>query len=146
MKYLFAILTVLTVQTVFSTKPCVKCDLEKVRIANQHLDSLTTKILFDFLSTFDNSCKNNVEYSEFSNETLFAVLEKAPDLLFQVLSSEEIDDRIIIKEIGNPINDLIDLQNIYNKTRRATAKPELKTKYLNALISAAEKNGQKLKE
>lgn len=146
MKYLFTILTVLVVQTVFAVKPCEKCDLEKVRIVNQHLDSLTAQMLSEFLCTFDNSCKINVEYSQFSNETLYAALEKAPNLFFQVLTTLQIDNTIILKEIENPINDLISLQSVYDKTKLATAKTELKSKYLNALILAAEKSGQKLKK
>ncbi len=146
MKYLFTILTVLVVQTVFAVKPCDKCDLEKVRIVNQHLDSLTYQMLTEFLCTFDNSCKNNVEYSEFSNETLFSVLEKAPNLFFQVMATRQIDNKIILKEIENPINDLINLQTVYDKTKIATTKTELKTKYLNALILAANKSGLKLKK
>lgn len=146
MKYLLTILTVLSFQTVFATKPCDKCDLDKVRIVNQHLDSLTTQMLSEFLCTIDNSCKNNVEFLEFSNETLFAVLEKAPNLFFQVMTTGKIDNEIILIEIENPINDLINLQTVYDKTKLATAKTELKTKYLNALILAAEKSGQKLKK
>jgi len=103
-------------------------------------------MLSEFLCTFDNSCKNNAEYSEYSNETLFAVLEKAPNLFFQVMATGQIDNKIILKEIENPISDLINLQNIYNETKLATAKTELKTIYLNALIIAAEKGGQKLKK
>jgi len=139
-------MTVLAFQTVFAVKPCDKCDVEKVRLVNQHLDSLTDQMLSEFLCTFDNSCKNNVEYSEFSNETLFTVLEKAPTLFFQVLTTRQIDDKIILKEIENPINDLINLQAVYDKTKLATAKTELKSIYLNALILAAEKSGQKLKK
>ncbi len=103
-------------------------------------------MLSEFMCTFDNSCKNNVEYSEFSNETLFAVLEKAPNLFFQVMTTGQIDNEIILKEIENPINDLINLQAVYDKTKLATAKTELKTDYLDALILAAEKSGQKLKK
>jgi hypothetical protein len=146
MKYLFTILTVLTFQTVFGKKPCDKCDLDKVRIVNEHIDSLTAQMLSDFLCTFDNSCKNNVEYSEFSNRTLFAVLEKTPNLFFQVITSGQIDDKIILEEIKNPIDDLLDLQKIYDKIKLTSAKTELKAKYLNALIYAAKKGGQQLKE
>jgi hypothetical protein len=146
MNYLFSTLMVFAFQTVFAVKPCDKCDLEKVRIVNQHLDSLTDQMLSEFLCTFDISCEINAEYSEFSNETLFAVLEKAPNLFFRVLTTRQIDNKIILKEIENPINDLIDLQSVYDQTKLATAQSELKTKYLNALILAAEKSGQKLKK
>ena len=146
MRYLLAILTFLTVNAVFATRPCIKCDLEKVRIVNQHLDSLTDQMVGEFLCTFNNSCITNVEYSELSNETLFAVLDKAPTLFFQVLTNGQIDDRFILSEIENPVNDVINLQAVYDRIRFSEANTELKTKYLNALLSAAEKRGQALRK
>ncbi|HNX43267.1 MAG TPA: hypothetical protein PLJ84_00775 [Bacteroidales bacterium] len=62
------------------------------------------------------------------------------------MATRQIDNKIILKEIENPINDLINLQTVYDKTKIATTKTELKTKYLNALILAANKSGLKLKK
>jgi len=146
MKYLFALLTVLLLRVAFATTPCDKCDLEKVRIVNQHLDSLTAQMVHEFLCTFDNSRINNAEYSELSNETLYLVLEKAPDLFFKVLTSGHFDDRIILREIENPLSDGINLQKIYDKIKLSETRTRLKTKYLNALILAAEKGKQKIKK
>jgi len=146
MKYLFTILTVLSFLIVLGKEPCDKCDLEKVRIVNQHLGSLTAQMISEFLCTFDNSCRNNVEYSEFSNETLFAVLEKAPNLFFQVVSRGQTDNSIILQEIENPISDLIDLQKIYDKIKHTTTKTEIKAEYLNAVILAAKNGGKELKK
>ena len=76
MKVLFSILTLFTFLTASADKNCKSCDIEKVKIVNDHLDSLTFQIVKDFLCTFDKSCINNAEYSEWSNETLFLVIEK----------------------------------------------------------------------
>jgi len=36
---------------------CKKCDVNKVKAVNEHLDRLTFTLVEDFLCTFDNSCK-----------------------------------------------------------------------------------------
>jgi len=145
MKELFTILILLTFLTAFADKNCKKCDLEKVKTVNEHLDSLTFQIVNEFLCTFDNSCINNAEYSEWSNETLFKVLDKAPTIFFQVVAKGQVDKKILLRQIENPIND-IDIQIIYNKIKETKVPTDLKTEYLNALISAANYGGQKIKK
>ena len=145
MKYCFTILTLLIVQTVFGQNPCEKCDIEKVKIVNENLDRLTDQMVREFLCTFDNSCNDNAEYSEYSNETFFAVLEKNATLFFQVITKDKLDNKVFLKEIESPVNDSIDLQTIYDKIKLIPGKTNLKNQYLNALILAAEKGGQKLK-
>ncbi|NOU47118.1 MAG: hypothetical protein HOO86_08660 [Bacteroidales bacterium] len=146
MKYFLIIFALLGTPTVFALNPCDKCDIERVLLVSENLDCLTTEMLNEFLCTFDKSCSVNVEYSEFSNETLYAVLEKAPTLFFQVIANGQFDNDILIEEIKNPINDLIDLQSVYDNAKSLFFEKELKTKYLNALIIAAEKNGENLEE
>ena len=144
MKGYFTILTLLTFTTVFAENNCVKCDLDKVKIVNEHIDSLTFKMVSDFLCTFDDSCINNVEYSEWSNETLFKVINKAPTLFFKVIEKGQVDNNLLLKEIESPINDLIDLQGTYDKLNSTTVSPDIKSKYLNAVIKAAEKSGENI--
>jgi hypothetical protein len=145
MKGFFTVLTLLTFTTIFAVTPCDKCDIEKVKIANEHLDSLTFQIVNDFLCTFDSICKNNVEYSEWSNETLFKVLEKSPTLFFKVIATGHVDSKLLLKEIESPIHDY-DFQKIYNKIKATSAPTNIKSKYLNALIVAADKDGKKIKK
>ena len=145
MKGFFTVLTLLTFTTIFAATPCDKCDIEKVKIVNEHLDSLTFQIVSDFLCTFDSICKNNVEYSEWSNETLFKVLEKSPTIFFQVAAKEQVNSKLLLREIESPIHDF-DLQKIYDKIKATSEPTNIKAKYLNALIVAAQKDGQKIKE
>jgi len=145
MKAFFSILTLFLFLTASADKNCKSCDIEKVKIVNEHLDSLTFQIVKDFLCTFDKSCINNAEYSEWSNETLFAVIDKEPSLFFQVVATGQVDNKLLLREIENPVNDK-NIQVIYDKIKGTTESGDLKTEYLNALMSAAKKGGQKLKK
>ena len=52
-----------------------KCDLETIKNLRIHKDSLTDKLMTDFLISIDKSCQNNVEWSEASNWTLFRLAD-----------------------------------------------------------------------
>lgn len=145
MKRVFTVLTLLTFTTVFAVTPCDKCDIEKVKVVNEHLDSLTFQIVSDYLCTFDSICNNNVEYSEWSKETLFKVLEKSPTVFFQVIAAGQVDSKLLLREIESPIHDF-DLQKIYNNIKATSTPTNIKAKYLNALIAAADKDRQKIKK
>lgn len=135
--------TILTfvIMTVLADEPCKKCDINKVIIVSEHLDSLTYKMVDAFLSTFDKSCKTNVEFSEFGNEMLYKVLGKYTELYFQIITNENVNNKALLIEIENPIFDL-DLQDIYEKVKCSSAPPGLKTKYLDAIFKAGMKNNQ----
>ena len=145
MKKILTVLTLLTFTTVFASSPCDKCDIEKVKAANEHLDSLTFQIVNDFLCTFDSICNNNIEYSEWSNEMLFKVLEKSPTIFFKVIATGQVDSKLLLREIESPIHNF-DFQKIHNKIKAASGSTNIKSKYLNALIAAADKDGQKIKK
>ncbi|MCI1267826.1 MAG: hypothetical protein LKG19_14720 [Saprospiraceae bacterium] len=129
----------------YTENACQKCDIEKLKTVNEHLDSLTFKIVFDFVCTFDTSCKNNIEYSEWSNELLFKILDKSPTLLIEVLSAEKGNTELILNEIKSPLLD-INLQNLYDKVKGAASVEAIRTEFLNAIITASEKDGQKIKK
>ena len=114
---------------------CEKCDINKLVVVDNHLDSLTYQIVKEFLCTFDDTCKTNSEYSEWSNEILYKVIEKAPEIFFQVITKEQIDNKILLEEIENPILDY-DYLKIYNKIKVTKAPKDLKIKYENALLNA----------
>ena len=145
LKIKFFILTFFCFSQVFSNNTCKKCDLEKVKIASEHLDSLTFQIVKDFLCTFDSSCKQNVEYSEWSNEILFRVIEKSPSLFLKAAETSSINKNEIIAQVKSPILDF-DIQKIYDKLKLVSAPKNLKTEYLQALVKAAQHSGQRISE
>jgi hypothetical protein len=87
----------------FSQEECTKCDIDKVKTVEENMKNLNYQIIEDFLCTFDVSCKTNEEYSEWSNELIFKVVENYSALRIKVLEqSQNIDRILILNEIENP--------------------------------------------
>lgn len=149
MKTIHSILTViltLTVSIVFAQSDCIKCDIEKVKIVNDNMDNLTFQMVEDFLCTFDNSCGNSAEYSEWSNETLYNLLDKNPNLIFKVVDQNEMDNiPTLLNEIENPIHEF-DYQRIYEKVSDLKTKSDIKEKILRSIELASDKEGIKIKK
>ncbi len=92
------------------------CNISLLLILEHHLENPSDKDLNNFLETFDKSCQINVEYSEFSNELLFKVLQKYPNRMISILSkNKNIKLKYILKELHNPVHDGFDINNIINK-------------------------------
>lgn len=109
------------------------------------MDSLTFQMVADFLCTFDTSCSANAEYSEWSNEILYSILDHDPRLFLKVLRQENVDDlQFVLNEMENPIHEF-DYQAIYDKIKNTMSKDELTLRVLKAIESAAGKTGIKMK-
>jgi hypothetical protein len=74
---------------------------------SKHIATIDSAQLNLFLKTFsDQRCEKNIEYLEYSNETLFKVIEKRPALLFENLFSlPENEAKNIKKIINTPLLD-----------------------------------------
>ena len=130
-----------TLTKMSATTFCEKCDIEKVKTINDNLDNLTFKMIDEFLYTFDKSCEKNVEFSEWSNEMLFKILNKSTELYFKVLTKVKIENtEIILEQIKNPIAE-IDYQKIYDNIKKVDTQEKLKKEYLRIIKIAAEKGG-----
>lgn len=128
-----------------SANDCQKCDIEKLKTVSEHLNSLTFEIVNDFVCTFDTACKNNVEFSEWSNELLFKVLDRSPSLLFEILSDGQVNTDFMLNEIKNPLLD-VNLQNLYDEVKAASGNVAIRTEFLKAPITAAENEGNEIKK
>jgi hypothetical protein len=124
-----------------------KCDLETIKNLRIHKDSLTDKLMTDFLFSIDNSCKNNVEWSEASNWTLFWLADIETKRFIDLLKSNqnELDIQLIVEEFKQPVNDGIDLIGIYKKIEKLNDKSELVIKILDSIKSAAKGLGLEIK-
>ena len=144
MRIILITILLFTLTKMSATTFCEKCDFEKVKIINDNLDNLTFEMIDEFLCTFDKSCENNVEFSEWSNEMLFIVLNKSTELYFKVLTIGKIENaEIILEEIKNPIVE-IDYQKIYDNIKKVDTQEKLKKEYLRVLKIAAKKGGIKI--
>lgn len=105
----------------------------------ENLDSLTLELTQDFFCTFDKSCQYNVEFSEWSNETLFELLDHHPRLFLTALETEDLKTKyLIIKEIETPIQEF-NLKKIYEKIESTDYEGDLKKQILTALSTAMKK-------
>ena len=144
-QYILTVILTFTLSTLFAQTGCTKCEIEKVKIVSEHLDNLTSQMIEDFLCTFDTSCFTNAEYSEWSNEVLYNVLDNDPSLLLKVLTNSQVRNiQLLMTEIENPIHEF-DYQEIYDKVKDTKTKDELTNRILTALKIAAEKEGKEIK-
>jgi hypothetical protein len=116
-----------------------KCNLETIKNLRIHKDSLTDKLITDFLFSIDKSCQNDVEWSEASNWTLFWLADIETKRFIKILKSnkDKIDTALIISTFKQPIDDEIDLLEIYNKIFNLTDKDEFVLEILNSIKLAA---------
>ena len=122
---------------VFDDLPFERCNGDVVLYTKKSLDSLSLKVIDKFLYTFDDSCRINVEYSEFSNEVLFLVLEHDPSLIIKSLSqNNRLDTAYIMRNIGQPGNDASDLPKILRSVKSLEANGIIKNQLLEALKKA----------
>jgi len=87
-------------------------------------DQISPQTVSAFLGTLaSHSCQGNAEYSEWSNESLFNVMEKSPTIFFMVLrtSSKSTQERVR-QELGQPIHDLINYPKINESISRIVDK------------------------
>jgi hypothetical protein len=112
-----------------------KCDLNIVLEVSENQDNLDLKLVSRFLRTLNGECTNNVEFSEFSNEMLFVVLVKRPDLFLKSYKSQihVIDTGYINSELQSPLHDLIPLKEIIAKIDSIDFDPEIKKMIFNNL-------------
>jgi hypothetical protein len=119
-------------------KDSLKCSIEMVHNINKQIENCTDNLILDYLQTFGEECKNNIEYSEFSNEVLFKLLQGQPEQFCKVLDANKskIDFNSIIQEIENPLLDLVDLQQAKERILEIEISAQLKKKLIPALDKA----------
>ncbi|MFY8189116.1 MAG: hypothetical protein ACOVLC_14330 [Flavobacterium sp.] len=134
MKNSLIFLILLSIQSLFSKNACEKCNIEKVRIVHENINQLNVEMISDFLCTFDLKCKNNIEFTEFSNEIFFLVLEKSSNMVLNQIISLNLDSTLFLNVLQNPVHDLIDIQKVQDAIKSVENKSKLKEDFLTALL------------
>lgn len=125
---------------------CKKCDIDRIRILNANLEQLDYEMVVEFLCTLDPTCRTNAEYSEWSNEMIFLLLESSPGPFLQALQDDRLDVlNEVLDKIKSPVMEF-DYQEIYNKVENLVQQEPVKNKVLKALEIAAGKAGLKIKK
>lgn len=94
-----------------------KCNFTTIDNLKANQNSLSSGLILEFLIAMDSSCRNNAEWSEASNETLFWLAGNHTRIFIQCLkiNQSKIDIGILLEEFKQPIHDNIDLKGIYSK-------------------------------
>ena len=119
-----------------------KCDMAKLLDVSKSVGRVTHQEIVDFLLTFGEECKNNVEYSEWSNDLLFELLEKQTELTVKTIAhqTQRIELAAILENLEEPIHDRFDLKTIIAKVEKVKFNPEMKNEIINRLKIADSKN------
>ena len=127
-------------QAVKNQKKQCFCNLAVVRNTNKNLRHLTTPNIYAFLSTFDTSCRNNFEYTEYSNDVLFKILTTNPRLLVDALEKyADLHKGYIYMEISNPLLDY-NFKEIIQLVERTCQSGQVKEKVISKLQSIGNNN------
>ena len=94
-----------------------KCNIETIKELRINKDNISEKLIHNFLLSMDESCKNNVEFSQAANGTLFWLADIETKLFLETLKENQDDFAMnwIIFQFRQPISDRIDLEAIYKK-------------------------------
>lgn len=94
------------------------CNLKVVRMIDENINNLTKNDIQFFLMTFHKKCNNNVEYLEYSNEVLFAILNNYPKEVIEIMKeNKKLDKETIFNTLSSPVNDKIDILELKNKLK-----------------------------
>lgn len=142
MKTLFILLIIWLSPASYQQKTqtnCEKCSVNILVQIQDKIDSLTFSEIEMFFCTIEDSCRNNIEFSEFTSELLFLVFKHYPRLSLKVLSkSSESKCKIILNKLSSP-TDLIDLNATYFNVESVRGHRRIKNEVLNSLRIALEK-------
>lgn len=118
-----------------------KCNIDYLLEVRENIDNLDKELISKLLITIDKRCHNNVEFGQFSNELLFMVLEKSPDLFIKTFNEllNDIDTAYIFFDLQNPIHDLIDLKGILTGIKDLKVENESKKLIIKNIEIAEEK-------
>lgn len=94
-----------------------KCNFKTIEDLKANQSSLPSGLILEFLMAMDSLCRNNAEWSEASNETLFWLADIHTKNFIDCLkvNQSKINIGLILEEFKQPIHDNIDLKGIYSK-------------------------------
>lgn len=111
-----------------------KCDGKILSLISHKMGKLTQKEITDFLLTFGPECRDNAEYSEWSNELLFDVLSMQTELTLRTIEKEEknIQLKTILEDLEEPIVDN-EVKSLIVKVDKVKFNDRLKAEIINRL-------------
>lgn len=100
--------------------------------------NITDYEIFEFLESFsDQGCKNNVEYSEYSSEVLFLLLDNKTSVFLKKLDEISPQARaVVLQELSSPVIER-DMPALAKKVGRTDGSPKTISEVIVALVKNA---------
>ncbi|WP_020527084.1 hypothetical protein [Flexithrix dorotheae] len=144
MKQLFIIPLILVVQFGIA-QDCKKCNIDALKKLSRNFEDLNHEIVKQFVCTFDSSCNTNIEFSQWSNELIFTLIEEDISLLNGALHELGYNYVLLIaNEIESPVIE-VDYLKIYSIIKNALGPKDIILAEKEAIKKAAAKAGIQLK-
>ena len=144
MKLFFLLtITLRLISSIAYAQQVAKCDMTNCLETSKKVGHLRQQEMIDFLLTFGEECRDNVEYSEWSNEILLELLEKQTELTVKTitLQSKRLDIMAILKNLEEPLHDRFDLPAIIAKVQKIKVNSDIKDEMISRLkIADAKRN------
>lgn len=124
---LFSIVSLLSITHLFA-QTTKKCDSDILVRTSEKMGFLNKEEVKSFLMTFGAECKNNVEFSQWSNELLFLLIDAQTEMTLKILEKEnkKIEMNVIFEDISSPIHDIRNIPKIIEKAERVRIDRKLK--------------------
>ena len=116
---------------------CQPCSIGILVDIDTNKNNLTELAVSKFICTFSISCKNNVEFMEYSNEIIFFILANKTDYFLSELSKKsKTYINFVYEQLSSPLNDY-DLYILEQKIKDSkSGTVELRNKMVEALLRA----------
>lgn len=122
------------------TVDCEKCNIDLVKGIRLNIDSLTEEKILEFLTCFNETCFNNVEFGQAANYSLFILLQESSSNAISVLeNNKQLDIDYIKFTLENPISDDIDINKVIESVEAVDINLEVKKELKKSLKIAIEK-------
>lgn len=119
-----------------------KCDNKVLLETSKRVGALNQKEITDFLLTLGHQCRHSIEFSEWSNELLFNILDKQTELALTTLDKKqgEMETKTILGILSSPIADNVNILSLIDKIEKVTFNDILKAHIIANLTLANNKD------
>jgi hypothetical protein len=116
----------------------LRCNVKIVKSLQDSIAQASENLIVRYYQTFDTSCTRDVDFSEWSNQVLFDLLDKRTESALKALSAVNDFTRwLVLRELENPVNPEINLDALAKKISDVKEPSRIKTRVLVALKKMA---------
>ena len=115
---------------------CIPCNIKTISDVTKNMEKIKDSQVEKFLCTIKKECELNIEFSQYSNEVLFDILDKHTNKFVIAFSKVPVPEReYLLFVISNPLLDY-NIEDFQLKVKNSEGSTEIKSLILKALKDA----------